>query len=512
MTAYLLKFNNYYNRTIKRFSTINELLDRDDVVEIGTFENVNFYPGDGVTTELPLRYDEGTTANYLVVEDTDGSFTSWFVLDAVYVCKGQYKLSLRRDLVQDLWETLADSPFFVEKATLSKNNPLFFNNEDVTFNQVKTKETLIKDKTGIPWIVGYVAPNTGITASIPIPGFTPDYVLPELGAYEYYKWAEWKTTHNSLQVPTDFSLQINFYANNSSWFIGDRNYCISWDKNGNPANYGNPATYKYYANYIYSWGDGAVGFPVGYTYRDMVGAVSPKAEPHIKSRTWTDITPNDYLENLGTEADISTYQAEIGKIIQVGTTYYRITGNVASATRNTAEISQASSLGLRLANVVSELREESVFASTIAQTEPAYNISVKCSRYILSFEKIADPSDYTLTVPSDHETSITPYDIFCIPYGRIELYGTDSFSSAEMGYELASKIIKSLDKKLYDIQLLPYSPLPQSKFIDTEEGVGVIIDDVEAGHELLMPNENAPNATPPSALFWVKNPSFSFQI
>lgn len=71
MTIYLLKYNNYYNRTIKRFSTINELLDRDDVVEIGTFENVNFNPGDGVATQLTLNYThQYLQPNYLVVEDT----------------------------------------------------------------------------------------------------------------------------------------------------------------------------------------------------------------------------------------------------------------------------------------------------------------------------------------------------------------------------------------------------------------------------------------------------------
>lgn len=513
MTIYLLKYNNYYNRTIKRFSTIDELLDRDDVAVIGTFQNVNFNPGDGVATQLPLNYTEGPAANYLVAKDIDGTFTSWFVLDAQYVRFGQYVLSLRRDLVQDLWSTLADSPLFVEKATLSKNNPLFFNNEDMTFNQIKTKETLLKDKTGIPWIVGYVAPNTGLSISIPIPGFAPDYELSSLGAYEYYKWADWQTNHKALQVPTNYSVQINFHANNSSWFIGDKKYALSWDKNGEAANYGDPNIYKYYSNYIYSWGDGEAGFPIGYTFRDRVAAVAARAQSHIQSRSWNDISPDAYIEDLGTNADIATYQGEIGKTIKVGNVYYRITGSRKTTIKRMGDVAQGSGLGLRLADVVNGLYNEAVFASTTASVEPAYNISVECDQYVLGFEEIANPSDYTLVVPSDHEVSTTPYDIFCIPYGRIELYGTDSFSNEEMGYKLASAIIKALDEKLlYDIQLLPYCPLPQSKLVDTEDGIGVIIDDVENGHELLKPSEIATTATPPSALFWIKDPSFSFQI
>ena len=71
MTIYLLKYNNYYNRIIKRYSTIDELLDRDDVTEIGTFQNVNFNPGDGVATQLTLNYTPTYhQPNYLVVEDT----------------------------------------------------------------------------------------------------------------------------------------------------------------------------------------------------------------------------------------------------------------------------------------------------------------------------------------------------------------------------------------------------------------------------------------------------------
>lgn len=162
MTIYLLKYNNYYNRTIKRYSAIDELLDRDDATEIGTFQNVNFNPGDGVATQLTLNYTPTyEQPNYLVVEDSTSqpgiiTLSSWFILDAQFVRLGQYVLTLRRDLVNDLWHLVSESPIFVEKATLPASSPFLFNNENMTYNQVKTKEFLLHDETRIPWIVGYL--------------------------------------------------------------------------------------------------------------------------------------------------------------------------------------------------------------------------------------------------------------------------------------------------------------------------------------------------------------------
>lgn len=50
------------------------------------------------------------------------------------------------------------APCFVEKGIISNNNdPLLFNSENMSFNQIKQSETLLKDKTGCAWIVGYVS-------------------------------------------------------------------------------------------------------------------------------------------------------------------------------------------------------------------------------------------------------------------------------------------------------------------------------------------------------------------
>ena len=71
--------------------------------------------------------------------------------------KGQYVVSLHRDVIADNYDKVLDTPIFIEKGMVDDNeNPLLFNSENNTFNQIKKSEKLLKDETNVPWIVGYV--------------------------------------------------------------------------------------------------------------------------------------------------------------------------------------------------------------------------------------------------------------------------------------------------------------------------------------------------------------------
>ena len=69
----------------------------------------------------------------------------------------QWQLQLRRDLIVDNYTPIINAPCFIEKATVNNNDPAIFNKENISFNQIKTSETLLKDRSGCPWIVGYYA-------------------------------------------------------------------------------------------------------------------------------------------------------------------------------------------------------------------------------------------------------------------------------------------------------------------------------------------------------------------
>lgn len=153
-TIKLLKYNNYFNRIImKAGETANYY---DDFV-LYTQSLVNFNPNDGVNTEIVLNTNE--QGDYVIVVAEDGTTINsrWFVLENERTRNGQAKLSLKRDVIADNFESILRSPCYVEKGTLSANDPLIYNSEGMLFNQIKTDEIMLKDRSATPWIVGYIS-------------------------------------------------------------------------------------------------------------------------------------------------------------------------------------------------------------------------------------------------------------------------------------------------------------------------------------------------------------------
>lgn len=108
---------------------------------------------------------------------------------------GQYTLSLKRDLIADFYDETMDATAFVSRGYVDFNNPLIFNPEGITVNQIKKHEILLKDSTLSSWIVGYVAADLGKTED-PDTG-TPVYedvsvainyeqeIIPDISTFEY---------------------------------------------------------------------------------------------------------------------------------------------------------------------------------------------------------------------------------------------------------------------------------------------------------------------------------------
>lgn len=173
----LKKFNNYFNRIIVKYDTLDEYKERSS--SFLAYSNVNFNPNDGVITDLvvgnelqqsdnkPLDWEDSGNPDYLVcfetVEGVDTIKSRWFITDSVRNRNGQYRIALKRDVIADHFDAVMNSPCYVEKGYINDiANPLLYNPEGLQLNQIKQSETLLKDETDCAWLVGYVKKDASV--------------------------------------------------------------------------------------------------------------------------------------------------------------------------------------------------------------------------------------------------------------------------------------------------------------------------------------------------------------
>ncbi|MBO7079088.1 MAG: hypothetical protein J6W64_04700 [Bacilli bacterium] len=188
MNILLLKgFNNYFNRIVKKYSTLSDYKSNSN--SNLDLSSINFNPNDGITTELiigsvnqqepgtgsttvPLKWEFDGTPDYCICYENEGTPSTavikfrWFVMEAERTRNGQYRIALKRDVLADYKDEIINSPCFVEKGTITDtSNPLLFNSEGMIFNEIKKQENTIKDETKCAWLVGYLKKNID---SVPI--------------------------------------------------------------------------------------------------------------------------------------------------------------------------------------------------------------------------------------------------------------------------------------------------------------------------------------------------------
>lgn len=151
---YLLNYNNYYNRIVKT-TTLSSYKSQ----AIYSADKIDFKPNDSCYTDQILNFSEAINPDYLIVTDvvngTETLTSRWFILESRRLRGGQYNLRLRRDVFADYKSIVKDATIFCEKGYVADTDPLIFNPEGNTYNQIKTSETLLKDATNCAWIVGY---------------------------------------------------------------------------------------------------------------------------------------------------------------------------------------------------------------------------------------------------------------------------------------------------------------------------------------------------------------------
>ena len=164
-----LRYNNYNDRVLKWKTDLAGYLNKLSSADYTMRYNIDFNPGDGVTTTLVVNDATNESSvnsmNYLVVRSsaTLEILSRWFIIECARLRNGQYNLVLKRDVLADHYALIENAPIYVQKGMLKNDDPLIFNDEGIAFNQIKKSQTPLMDLTHCGWIVGYIANNVNFT-------------------------------------------------------------------------------------------------------------------------------------------------------------------------------------------------------------------------------------------------------------------------------------------------------------------------------------------------------------
>lgn len=432
-TLYFLQYNNYYDRVSKVEESLSEYMD----YVIYTLEGVNFNPDDGVDTvvpAIPLNV-ESFPADYLLVVESGTIKSKWFVMDATRRLTGVWDFKLHRDTIGEYREQVMQMPCFVEKGIVKEQDNTIFNNEGMTYNQIKQSEQLIKDKSECQWIVGYYARKTG-DATTNLKGTSIDYstnityTVNGINNWEYYKY----TTQDFIGLPSSIKYKTLIQGPG-----GNKTYYLSDLDNG---------TFGHYLGKPYT---AVVNFT--YTNDNIIDTVATNAKTNYNAiRAAVKAQAGFHDAN-----EISTFLSQVGAIVFDSSTskYYKVTGYTTSGA--TGLDYQAGASGT-LHDLLQSCFVDAGFSKNV---NPLFPYTVYgAQKYRLTIEEVKLQGTYSYDIPITRRfTYDAPYDVFAIPYSD-----TFKFNDITCSKTIAMSVAMGIATDyagagtLYDIQLLPYCP------------------------------------------------------
>lgn len=464
-TIYLLKYNNYYNRIVKKEDTLGAYLTQDYLLD--TFENINFVPADGVDTTLVVKH-VGPNPDYLIVADGNDIESRWFVVESDIIRGGQYKLTLHRDVIVDSYDLVVNAPCFIEKATLSNNDPFIFNGEDMTFNQIKQSETLLKDETQSAWVVGYIPkdafPDGATVTGDAILDDSADITVAGIENWEYYQYQN--TDFNALITDYTTTGEVRIKVTSSSATAPLKDVPFGITKGG----------IAYLDTITPGAGSPGYSVTVPYNQNDTIYA----AEKAIKNgcpQQWNTgvvragvlLKLKEYIGGHGV-VEISDFTSLNNKIIYDSNTqlYSRV---ILSKEIKNETVRINSSTIPNLYTYLDEKVTKEVSADGMTFTiEGAANVNTyktefSYEAYRITLEQIPQQVTATISKPAArYHLEDQPYDMFAIPYSDdLEIYknGTKLFNANKsIAVNIATQITAATGSaNVYDVQLLPYCPV-----------------------------------------------------
>ena len=495
--CYLLNFNNYYNREYKKLYNLNDYLNYMKY----SWTNVNFNPGDGITTTIPVNYDG--EVNYLVLTDNTVPGTvgqevivsRWFIIESKFTRMGQRVLTLRRDILVD-YSSMATATVFAERGYVPNTSSLIYNSEGNSYNQIKKSEKLIKDESESAWLVGYLAPNVFDSGNVTIQGSNTSVQYD----YSFATLDEMNLAFPGVGlIPT--TLFYNF-GNIDLRFLslaeGNQTYMWRVDFPNDMINYETTSV------------------PAADATMIIRQANLPEVEGLLTDNFLTPVVANIISDKL--VFDYSSVSREsVTKIInnrdviaRVGTasggyTYYQLSVGTAQSSVQHHEIrsTTASNTFEYLTSQMSQLGT----AGVATGTPDRYFLECIESYFSCYWRNIPVSANTIELKTTTAKVDSSPYYCFAIPYHAAKVIkGNETIiTDPRESLLLARNIATQLGSFCYDVQLLPYFPL--QSYIDS---MGRI--DTTTMPDGTVAVLNSAEGVARTFLFWITKPNFSFAV
>lgn len=440
-------------------------------------------------------------------------------------------MTLKRDVLADNYNEVVNSPIFLEKGFISDvNDPLLYNSESMSLNQIKQFEMPLKDETKSGWVVGYIPSDA-------FPKVEPEYDRVE----------------KTVTVPMSADITVNGLSSWNYW-----NYCSAnpnykfmadsagkrkvtvkirsqkiWASNGRTARCDMvTANYTFYPNSsdsgVYSQkntgfienSSGSWNFPqwyedygpVTFSQGTLSASLCGKIFDPVRNNGAFNTALNAILGNGISIGDTSALRQLQDKIILDSSTntYYRISVISTSAESPMTVTSSVSGGQTALTALKNAMYYPNGAGGSLYGDYTEFTASNSSTSYAVQLTNVGVSLYVDLNSDRAHLND-APYDMFCIPFSdTLKLkYGDTQFTcSKNVALSMATEIAKDLgSKSVYDVQLLPYCP--NRTLVVKSTSPSSVLDLAGVKYDLIK--ESVTNA-PKSAVIWCTESTFQVPI
>lgn len=435
----ITQYNNYGNRKYNKSNTLQDY-DFSDGAHIS---NVNFCIGDGLLINYVANIDDATEFDYVVeytgLPATAVIRTRWFIIERRRIRNGQSVLTLKRDVLADFSADVFRSTLYIERGWCLNNNPLIFNQEPLSVNQIKQSEILLKDKTGSAWYVAYLAKNFF--------GDTPADKTISLTQTKNYD-LQYGSTDALLAAYPGSSLDTA-----TPVVYEYRNVKFRFDSN--------------YASGYYTWDISADKADRSYTDGSSGSLSIPLSQERNSYTYMNNNLPTTESLNIACRgdfggADASTLWSANGLVARIGTAeataqYYQM--KVSTAADGAINSTGGARINAIANGIINGGKSAGVFSGTNPTTYP---VTAVTKRITATWVNIT--SSITGTLKSGAPlASNSPYYVLTWPQSEIRVAtsaSTQYVCRGRYAAPLAQQLINQFGSAVIDIQLLPYYAIP----------------------------------------------------